>query len=329
MESFFNLQPDRILEFVEAAGFLTTAQLLQLNSYENRVFEIGIEDTSSQFSQLNFSRSNSESAKVIAKFYRPNRWSLEAIQEEHSFLSELQQDGVPAVAPLILNNDSTLLNCQGIYMALFPKVLGRMPQEFLNGELQQVGRRLAQIHNVGAKYQALYRPTLGTGYYGGWKTLELLSDWVSPELWVRYDEAAQHILNCVDDSIINKKIFSRIHGDCHKGNLLHNGKEFFFVDFDDCCTGPAVQDFWMLTSGDEESLFERDEILTGYEELRSFDDKEWDLLPLLKGLRLIGYAGWIAQRWHDPSFPRLFPEYNTYKYWAEETESLEKIAWQI
>jgi Ser/Thr protein kinase RdoA (MazF antagonist) len=326
MESFFNLQPDRILKFIETAGFRTTAELLQLNSYENRVFDIGIESATSDFLQLH---SLSHSSKVIAKFYRPKRWTYESILEEHAFLLELQQDGIPAVAPLFLNNNSTLLNCQEMYLALFPKVLGRMPQEFLKNELKQVGRRLAQIHNVGAKYKALHRPTMGSGYYGGWKTLEFLFDWVSPELWERYDAAAQHILNCVDDSIINTKRFSRIHGDCHKGNLLHNGTEFFFVDFDDFCTGPAVQDFWMLISSDEESLYERDEILSGYEELRTFDEKEWDLIPLLKGLRLIGYSGWIAQRWSDPSFPKLFPEFNTYKYWAEETESLEKIAWQI
>lgn len=342
MSSFFNLEPNRILDFVESAGFRTTAELIQLNSYENRVFEIGLENPidNSVFS-ISDSRSKgiisavpnksaTHSQKVIAKFYRPNRWSYEAICEEHTFLFELKQEGIPVVAPLKLRNGESLINCDGMYLSLFPKVLGRMPQEFLAGELRQVGRRLAQIHNVGEKHGAPHRPTIGTEYYGGWKTLELLSEWVWPELWDRYVEAAQYVLECVEESAIESQTYSRIHGDCHKGNLLHNGSEFYFVDFDDFCIGPAVQDFWMLISGDADTQnYERDEILSGYEELRHFDDSQWNLIPLLKGLRLIGYAGWIAQRWHDPSFPKLFPEYNTFKYWAEETESLEKIAWQI
>jgi Ser/Thr protein kinase RdoA (MazF antagonist) len=131
----------------------------------------------------------------------------------------------------------------------------------------------------------------------------------------------------LDDLLIYQE-FIRIHGDCHKGNLLHNGQQFFLVDFDDFCTGPVIQDFWMLLSGDgEEAEREREEILQGYEELREFPHHQWEWVPFLRGLRIISYAGWIAKRWEDPSFPRLFPEFNTYSYWAEEVEALEKIAW--
>jgi Ser/Thr protein kinase RdoA (MazF antagonist) len=266
---------------------------------------------------------------VIAKFYRPQRWSREAILEEHEFLLSLQGEGIHAVAPLIQSHDTTLSEIDGLYTAFFPKVLGRMPQEFLNGELQKIGRLMARVHNVGARKPAPHRPTMDKNYFGGWDTLDMLQDWIGPEVRQRYNQAAEEILHAIDD-LFDPREFIRIHGDCHKGNLLSNGQEFFLVDFDDFLNGPVIQDFWMLLSGDEEeSEDEKNQIIEGYEELREFPDHQWDWIPLLRGLRIISYAGWIARRWEDPSFPRLFPEYNTYTYWAEEVEALEKIAWKV
>jgi Ser/Thr protein kinase RdoA (MazF antagonist) len=313
--SFYNLDPEKVLQAAENEGFLTTGEFSQLNSYENRVFDIRLE------------QSFENHHNIIAKFYRPNRWSKESIQEEHQFLLDLQQENIPAVAPITLKSSQTLSEQYGMYVAFFPKVRGRMPQEFIGDELQQVGRLMAQVHNVGARRPAPHRPVLDTTYYGGWPTLEFLQSWIAPEIKNRYNDAAEVILNKLDQ-ILNHKEFIRIHGDCHKGNLLHNGKQFFLVDFDDFCTGPVIQDFWMLLSGEgEEGQREREEIITGYEELREFPYHQWSWVPWLRGLRIISYAGWIAKRWEDPSFPRLFPEFNTYRYWAEEVEALEKIAW--
>ncbi|MEN0058742.1 MAG: phosphotransferase, partial [Bdellovibrio sp.] len=180
-----------------------------------------------------------------------------------------------------------------------------------------------------AKKTAPHRPALDNTYPGGWTTLDFLQEWITPELRHRYTVAAEDILFAIED-ILNPAEFLRIHGDCHKGNLLNNGKEFFLVDFDDFVNGPAIQDFWMLLSGDADLLEEEKfQIIEGYEELREFPDHQWSWIPLLRGLRIISYAGWIAKRWQDPSFPRLFPEFNTFTYWAEEVEALEKISWQI
>lgn len=309
--SFYNLSPATVLETAEKAGFKTTGEFYQLNSYENRVFDIRLE--------------NNEA--IIAKFYRPQRWSIEAIMDEHEFLWELKNEGIEAIAPLILPTESTVTDVDNIHVAFFPKFRGRMPQEFIGDQLKQIGRLLARVHNIGAQHAAEFRPVMDTSYYGGWETLDFLETWITPELRRRYLEAAEQILTKVDQNI-DPQEFIRIHGDCHKGNLLHNGKEFFLVDFDDCANGPVVQDFWMLFSGDNDSFAdERDQILSGYEELREFPWHQFDWVPLLRGQRIISYAGWIAKRWEDPSFPRIFPEFNTYRYWAEEVEALERIAW--
>lgn len=313
--SFYNLDPEKVLQAAENEGFFTTGEFSQLNSYENRVFDIRLE------------RPFENHSNIIAKFYRPNRWSKDTILEEHQFLLDLQAESIPAIAPVKLQNSSTLSEQYGMYAAFFPKVRGRMPQEFVGEELFQIGRLMAQVHNVGARRKAPHRPVLDTSYYGGWETLDHLQDWIAPEVRGRYNEAAEMILHRLDD-LLDPSEFIRIHGDCHKGNLLHNGQQFFLVDFDDFCTGPIIQDFWMLLSGEgEEGQRERDEIIKGYEELREFPDHQWEWVPWLRGLRIISYAGWIAKRWEDPSFPRLFPEFNTYRYWAEEVEALEKIAW--
>lgn len=317
---FDRLQPQLILEAVERAGYRTTGEYTQLNSYENRVFDV----------RLELSRSAPEPVdRVIAKFYRPNRWTREAIQDEHDFLADLQREGIPAVAPLPLKNGSTLLNVEGYELAVFPRVVGRMPEEFLPGQLRQVGRTLARIHNIGAKRRAEHRWDLDAETYG-WSVLPRLEQYVYPELWRRYEEACATILEYLDDNL-DPSAYIRIHGDCHKGNLLHTGKEFFFVDFDDFCNGPTVQDFWMLLSGsldEEHAEEEQDEICIGYEELREIPD-DWHLFEPLRALRIISYGAWIASRWNDPFFHRIFPTFTTYNYWLDELNRLEKIASEL
>lgn len=318
--SFYSLDPEKVLQAAEMAGYLPTGEFTQLNSYENRVFDLKTEELPSP---------TSVTKNLIAKFYRPQRWSKEALEEEHEFLVSLKNEGIPAVAPLIQKNGSTLMEVDGMFATFFPKVLGRMPQEFLGDDLKKVGRLMAQVHNIGARKPALHRPMLDTSYYGAWEALDFLQDWIAPELIGRYNAAAEDILYSMEETV-NPEEFIRIHGDLHKGNLLHNGQEFFLVDFDDFVNGPVIQDFWMLLSGDEDQVDdERMQIIDGYEELREFPHHQWDWVPLYRGLRIISYAGWIAKRWQDPSFPRLFPHYRDYRYWAEEVEALEKVAWKL
>ena len=312
-QGFHNLDPELVLKATELAGFQPTGEFTQLNSYENRVFDIRTEDELQP--------------RVIAKFYRPNRWSGECILEEHAFLQELADEGIPAVTALTQKNSSTLNSFEEMYVAFFPKVLGRMPVEFLGNDLLSVGRRIAQMHNVGAKHDFSYRPVIAEHPWTPWETLDYLSEWVSPEVWSRYEKAAETVIESLN-SKVNPDEFIRIHGDCHRGNLLTNDKEFFFVDFDDTCMGPAVQDFWMLFSS-LESQKEQELLIQGYEEFREFPYHQLNWIDELRGLRILSYAGWIARRWTDPSFPKIFPDFNSFSYWAEETEALEKIVRNI
>ena len=318
---FDGLQPQTILRAIEQAGFSATGEYSQLNSYENRVFDLRLEKNL---------KAPDPTERVIAKFYRPRRWSEAAIRDEHEFLADLQREGIPAIAPLTLKNGQTTLTHEGYIMALFPRVVGRMPDEFLPGQLKQVGRTLARIHNVGARHVAKHRPHLTTENYG-WPALDRLERFVYPELWRRYEEVCIDILESIEEPLLDATHI-RLHGDCHRGNLLHNGSEFFFVDFDDFCNGPVVQDFWMLLSGsiddDEQAEIEQEEICSGYEELREIPD-EWHLFEPLRALRIIHYAGWIAHRWNDPFFQKIFPEFQGYNYWLDELTQLEKIAQEL
>ncbi|MEK6553859.1 MAG: serine/threonine protein kinase [Bdellovibrionota bacterium] len=317
-EDFYSLTPDYVLDAVDAAGFRTTGELLQLNSYENRVFELSIEPDSSPHS------------KVIAKFYRPGRWSEECILEEHEFIFDLLQNDLPVVAPLIQPNGSSLSLQNGILMAVFPKARGRLVQELNDQELVRVGRSLAKMHNIGEQKEFQHRPILDTESYG-WDNIDHLQSWISPEVRSRYTNAAEDILYFLEDRLDPlKKI--RIHADVHKGNLLQvdmadQVREYFFVDFDDCATGNPIQDLWMLMPGNEEDTkVEMAALLEGYTEFRHFNHADLEVIPALRGLRIIHYAAWIARRWKDPSFPRLFPNFSDYNYWAAETDALEGIA---
>lgn len=316
-EDFYDLTPDEVMNAVESAGFSPTGEFTQLNSYENRVFDVRLENKD----------------RVIAKFYRPGRWSKETILEEHEFLLDLKSHGWPAVAPLKIQNKGTLANENGIWFALWPKAMGRQVEELQLTEYEKLGRTLAHIHNVGEQKKAKHRPHMNVKTYG-WQNLDILNPHIAPEVRHRYLAAAEAICSQLEENLDEKK-FIRIHGDCHKGNILKTDSksgeptEFFFIDFDDFCMGHPIQDFWMLLSAPEntdEGAEELDALARGYAEFRHFDDDWYDLIAGLRGLRIINYAAWIARRWEDPTFPRLFPQYTEFNYWAAETEALEKIA---
>jgi len=324
VELFYKLTPDLALESIEDQGFKPTGRYAQLNSYENRVFSIEVENDKRTDENLE------DFSTIIAKFYRPGRWSREAIQEEHDFLLDLKSEGMPAIAPIKINNETIFLSGE-IFSSIFPKQMGRLPQELKLNELKAVGTLLARLHNQGAQKEAIHRPTIGTKTYGD-KSLDVLDPIVSNEVRSRYFEAAEDILNFLDERLDPSK-FLRIHGDCHKGNILQTdpikgAKEYFFVDFDDFCNGPAVQDFWMLLSGDQDEA-EQNALLEGYSELRTFNRSDLELIPGLRGLRMIYYSAWIAMRWEDPSFKQIFDNFYTYNYWAQATENLERVAWSL
>ncbi|MGE0528485.1 MAG: serine/threonine protein kinase [Bdellovibrionales bacterium] len=312
---FYQLTPDFVLNSVESCGWPTTGEYLQLNSYENRVYSLRVEYPPGD--------------QIIAKFYRPGRWNEAAIREEHEFLEELGAGGVSVVAPFRQNNGDTLSRHHGLWCAIFPKAKGRMPQEFTLEELTQLGRLLARLHNVGGLRSARHRPTIDVAHMGT-PALATILPLISPGLRDRYASAAQGILEYLD-SELDPSRFQRIHGDCHRGNVLQTDepgkpREFFLVDFDDFGMGPIAQDFWMLFRHDEEDFSEEIEaFLAGYTELRDLPRSELRLMEPLRGLRILHYAAWIARRWSDPHFPQLFPQYGSEGYWFEELQQLEKV----
>jgi Ser/Thr protein kinase RdoA (MazF antagonist) len=313
---FYQLTPDFVLNAVEHSGWRPTGEYLQLNSYENRVYSIRIEEP--------------QGTQIIVKFYRPHRWSEAAIHEEHGFLEDCLNSGVNVIAPLKQANGSTLSSHGGLFCAIFPKARGRMPQELNLEELNRLGRVLARLHNVGAERRSRHRPVVDAEHMG-YPALESVLKLVSPDLRSRYQNAAETILGFLEQEMDTNQ-FQRIHGDCHRGNVLQTDdpgqqKEFFLIDFDDFGMGPPVQDFWMLFRhfdedfGDEISAF-----LDGYTELRDFDDDQLRLMEPLRGLRILHYAAWIARRWSDPSFPQVFPNFGSDAYWFEELRQLEDLA---
>lgn len=311
---FGALVPDLLYRAVEAAGFTPTGVHTQLNSYENRVFDIRVEASQNRLPPPH--------DRVILKAYRPHRWDLHALHDEHEFVEELKVEGIAAVSPLKLFNHHTLHTEEGFHIALFPKIQGRMPDEFLEGDLQSVGRMLARVHMVGSRSEAQSRPYLLPSDVGT-EVFETLEKRVPIELWSSYREAIEHVWEELE-AALQSVDFLRIHGDCHRGNLIQSNEGFSLVDFDDFLNGPAVQDFWMLSQGLEEQQG-MEQIIEGYEELRSFNWEELELVPLLQAFRIIRYAAWIGQRWNDPFFPKIFPQYTSYPYWTEELRILNTI----
>jgi Ser/Thr protein kinase RdoA (MazF antagonist) len=308
------LTPDLVLDALESAGLRGDGRLLALNSFENRVYQLGMEDR----------------PPVVAKFYRPERWTDDAILEEHAFIAELAAREIPAVPPLRLNG-ATLHHHAGFRFAVFPRQGGRPPELDRPGVLEWLGRFLGRIHAVGGVAPFRHRPALDIASFGEEPRDWLLAhDFVPPELrevWAGVvDQALTGIRHCFDRAGAVRTI--RLHGDCHMGNVLWTDAGPHFVDFDDARMGPAVQDVWMLLSGErEERIRQLHDILAGYEDFAEFDTGELHLVEALRTLRLIHYSAWIARRWSDPAFPLAFPWFDTPRYWEERILELrEQIA---
>lgn len=309
---FNQLTPEQVLDAVEAGGRRCTGRFLVLNSYENRVWQFELEDRS----------------WVVGKFYRPGRWSREAILAEHAFLAELDAEEVPVARPLEFAPGETLGEVAGIRFALFPRVGGRAPQELDDEQLAVLGRLLARIHNVGARRDAPARPRLTPTTYGR-DNLRLLleTDAIHPEARAAYAATVEALLQRIEPLFAGVPVH-RIHGDCHLGNLLWTPRGPTFLDFDDTLVGPAVQDVWMLVpSADDEGRRQRDRLLEAYTGFRDFHPGWLRLVEPLRALRYIHYATWIARRWHDPIFPRTWSQFGTLQYWQHQVQDLrEQIA---
>ena len=308
------LTPDVILDAVESAGYLVDGRMLALNSYENRVYQIGIEDAT----------------PVIAKFYRPNRWSDAQILEEHAFTQELAEREIPVVPPLAIAG-KTLHEFSGYRFSLSPRRGGRAPELDNPDVLEWMGRFLGRIHAVGATQQFVHRPALDIQSHG-----QIPRDWLMQsgfiptdlrDVWMSVaDQALAGVRTCYQRAGNVANI--RLHGDCHAGNVLYTDDGPHFVDFDDCRSGPALQDLWMLLAGTrEEMTVQLRDVLEGYQDFADFNRRELHLLEALRTLRLIHYSAWLAQRWDDPAFPRAFPWFNTQRYWQDRILELrEQIA---
>jgi Ser/Thr protein kinase RdoA (MazF antagonist) len=316
VEQFFALTPERILDAVEFGGRRATGYALALNSLENRVYEVAFEDET----------------RLVAKFYRPGRWSRAAILDEHAFLAELHAAEIPVVPPLVHDDGSTLgeLIVDGgvIYFAAFEKARGRAPDELDDDSLLQLGRLVARLHTVGAARPAPARLRLDPQTYGDASLRMLLGDdpmsgFVPPEMRTRFATAGSAIVDACVRAWPKGDI--RLHGDCHLGNLLAGSAGFFFLDFDDFCHGPPVQDLWLLVPGrDDEADRQRSVLVDGYQQMRDFDRKSLRLVEPLRALRIMRYAAWIAQRWRDPAFQRAFPDWDDQRSWQRELGELEQ-----
>ena len=311
------LTPDVVLNAIDSVGLVTDGHQLALNSYENRVFQVGLEGGSF----------------VVAKFYRPGRWSDAQILEEHGFIAELAEREIPAV-PALLIAGNTLHSFEGFRFAIFSRSGGRAPNMDDPSVREWLGRFLGRIHAVGRVKSYIDRPALDIATFGVEPRRYLLDgSWLPPELKNVYAGISQQALDLVAAQYDRGAHHSlRLHGDCHEGNVLWtdsiNNVGPHFVDFDDIRMGPAVQDFWMLLGAGRAEQTERlADLLEGYEDFAEFDRRELALIEPLRTLRLLHYSAWIARRWDDPAFPAAFPWFNTQRYWQDRILELrEQIA---
>jgi Ser/Thr protein kinase RdoA (MazF antagonist) len=313
-QPFGALDPPTLLAALDRIGFATDGRLQALNSFENRVYQVGLD----------------EGPPVIAKFYRPGRWSDAQILEEHAFLIALAEDEVPAVPPLV-RDGNTLHHARGLRFAVFPRQGGRAPELDRPGALEQMGRFLARAHVVGAREPFRQRPAMDIPSYGREPLRELAdSGRVPAESAAVYLALAGQALDTAGNAWqrAGAPRALRLHGDCHLGNVLWTDGGPHFVDFDDARQGPAIQDLWMLLSGERaEQERQLRALLAGYELFRDFDRAELHCLEALRTLRLIHHAAWIARRWEDPAFPPAFPWFESPRYWeARILELREQIA---
>jgi hypothetical protein len=302
------LTPDLMMAAIEATGLVPDGRMLALNSYENRVYQVGLEETT----------------PVVVKFYRPGRWQINSIQEEHDFATELADNDIPVVAPLRLCG-ATLHQHEGYQYAVYPRRGGRWPDLDTQEDRELMGRFLGRMHRIGAtrrfEHRMRFDPVAQTE--AAIRTIEE-GEWLPDYQQDRYAEVAREIGDRVADAFeaVMPRTF-RIHGDCHRGNVLWTEHGAHIVDLDDCVTGPAVQDLWMLCAGNaDERRRQWTDLLEGYEQFAVFDRAELLLVEPLRAFRMLHYAAWLARRWQDPAFPMAFPWFGGARYWEDHVREL-------
>ncbi len=303
------LTPDAVLDAVEAEGYLCDGRILALNSYENRVYQVGIEDQT----------------PLIAKFYRPQRWSREQIQEEHDFCDELVAAELPVVAAMPDTDGHSLRQHGGFLFALYERRGGHALELDQPDNLEIMGRFIARLHNIGHLQPFRHRPTIDVQSFAIDSSEFLLqNDFIPFELATSYSTLLQDLIGIVQQRFSETRFETlRLHGDCHPGNVLWRDNGPNFVDFDDCRTGPAIQDLWMLLSGErDQQQLQLRKVLSGYRQFCPFNAAELNLVESLRTLRIIHYSAWLARRWQDPAFPHNFPWFNTQRYWSDHILTL-------
>lgn len=304
--SFSKLTPDLILDALESFDVWPDTGLLALNSYENRVYQFA-----------------ADGRRYVVKFYRPNRWSNEQILEEHSFLKELEEAEVPVVAPIQLvqgSTSTTLAESCGYRLSVFPSVGGRALEADQDEHLHQLGRQIGRLHMVGKASSFQSRPALFTpnDLDEAWQTLQSCP-LIPPAMQTPFFTILEHVITRLRGLDLANFKSIRLHGDCHVGNLLWRDEGLTLVDFDDCRQGPAIQDLWMMLSGDRRNQTAQLDILVeGYEEFAEFDTRELKIIEPLRAWRIIQYMAWLARRWVDPAFPRSFSWFAEESYWERQ-----------
>ena len=305
---FEGLTPDCVVDCVEAIGLRSDLRLLALNSYENRVYQVGIE----------------ESDPIIVKFYRPERWTRTQILEEHAFAQELVNNGLSVVAPMEING-ATLKEAQGFLIAAFPRRGGHAPELDNFDHLLGLGRTLGRMHGVGRCSEFAERIDYTLERWLSEPLDYLGTEWVPTELRPAWDSLGKDLVyratRLMADYAPQEGI--RLHGDCHVGNILWRDDTPHFVDLDDCVRGPAIQDLWMFLSGDRaQRELQLAKLIAGYEEFNDFDPREIKWIEALRTARMVYYSAWLARRWHDPAFPAAFPWFGQERYWADQILAL-------
>lgn len=301
------LTPELILDAIDGAGWLTSGSLLALNSYENRVYQVGLDDGSF----------------VIAKFYRPERWSDAQILEEHAFCAELVEVELSCVPPLA-RDGTTLLEHEGFRFSVFARQGGHPPNLENEDEVKVLARTLARMHGVGSRYPFAHRDR-PTTVARGRENVAFLTDnhWLPPEIADAWTSTAGHVLEAIAARLPEDAPTVRCHGDCHLGNVLWRDNVPHFVDFDDCHNAPAIQDLWMLLPSEQDEKARRlNLILEAYNDFMHFNTVELSYIESLRALRMINHSAWIARRWHDPAFPLAFPYFDSQRYWSDQVLSL-------
>lgn len=312
-QAYAQLSPDEVLNSIELFGHKCDGRLLALNSYENRVYRVGLDDGQS----------------IVAKFYRPGRWANEAILEEHAYTIALEELEIPVVAPITVDG-TTLLETEHFRIALFSNRGGRAPDLEDFDQLEQMGRFMGRIHRVGQAHSFTYRPSLTIDTFGYEpRDFILANNFIPSELVEAYKSLTEQLLleaaQCYDRA--GDVPLIRCHGDCHPSNVLWTDDGPHIVDFDDARMAPAVQDLWMFLSGDRaDQTAGLDAVLAGYTEFCDFDARQLHLIEALRTLRLIHYYGWLAKRWEDPAFKMAFPWFNTQRCWEDHILSLREQA---